>query len=386
MTGSASRVWPVLTVAAASAAVSQAFGRFTFSLLFTEVRDDLGLSNTLAGMLGSANLLAYLTGTLLVSLLVGRVGLSRTTRLGVAGVTAGLVLLSWSPGYPVVLAALLLTGLFAAGVWVTVPAIAASQVGPERRGSAIGVVGAGIGLGIMVASALHAGPGEGQWRLVYRAETALAVAVALAGLRWLRVASGGVRPGGGLAAMRDVPRWQRLLLTYGLYGFAMSLIVTFLVAVLKQDGGYSTSAASFAFSCFGAGTIAGGPLFGPLADRWGRTEAMRLGFALLALSAVVIGWTARPWALIAATCFGLAFTGVPTTVAARMSDALAAERFGAAYAVATLAFGAGLMAGPQVGGLIGDVTGSFRPVFWLATAVASVAGVLVPGDGPGATG
>lgn len=367
-------------VAAASAAVSQAFGRFTFSLLFTEVRDDFGLSNTAAGTLGSANLLAYLSGTLVLSVLIGRVGLSRTTRIGVAGVSVGLVVLAFSPGYLVVLVALLTTGVFAAGVWVTVPALAAASVRPERRGSAIGIVGAGIGLGIMVAATLHTGPGAGNWRAVYRVEAVLAVLVLVAAMRWLRVRSVKGPAHNGLDAMRAVPRWRRLLLTYGLYGFAMSLMVTFLVAVLMQDGGYSRSSASFAFSCFGAGTILGGPLFGPMADRWGRTVAMRLGLGCQALSALLIGWAVRPWAVLAAASFGLAFTGVPTTVAARMSDSLAAERFGSAYAVATLAFGVGLMAGPQVGGLIGDATGSFRPVFWSAAAVASLAGVLVRAD------
>lgn len=48
----------------------------------------------------------------------------------------------------------------------------------------------------------------------------------------------------------------------------------------------------------------------------------------------------------------------------------------ATHLMATLAFGAGLMIGPQLGGFLGDATGSFRPVFWLAAAVAAAAGVL----------
>ena len=39
------------------------------------------------------------------------------------------------------------------------------------------------------------------------------------------------------------------------------------------------------------------------------------------------------------------------------------ERFGAAYSTATLAFGAGLLVGPQLGGILADRTDSFRPVF-----------------------
>lgn len=370
-------VWLVLALAAGSAGVSQAFGRFTFSLLFTDVRDDLALSNSRAGTLGSANLLAYLTGTLVVSLLVGRIGLSRTTRIGVLGVTVGLGLLSWAPNFAVVLVALVCTGFFAAGVWVTVPAIAASRVGPTRRGTAIGVVGGGIGVGIMIGSLLHAGLASDGWRTVYRVEALLAVAIAAFGLRYLRDGGAGTQRGNGFAAVRAVPGWVRLLLSYGLYGLGMSLMVTFLVAVLKEDAGYSTGSASLAFSCFGAGTILGGPLFGPLADRVGRVRALHVAYGVMATTALVIGSGARPWATIAAFCFGTAFTGVPTTVAARLSDVIAAEGFGAAYGVATLAFGAGLMIGPQLGGLLGDAMGSFRPVFWLASLIALSAGSLV---------
>lgn len=393
----------VLAVAAASAGVSQAFGRFTFSLLFTDIRDDLELTNTRAGSLGSVNLLAYLAGTLAVSLLVGRAGLVRTARTGLLGVTAGLVLLAWAPNVAVVTVGLLCTGLFAAGVWVTVPGIAAARVGPHRRGTAIGMVGAGIGAGIVIGSLLHAGAATDAWRDVYRVEAAVAIAVSALGARWLRDgdragdgagasagSSGRTGTGSGFAAVRAVPGWPRLLASYGLFALAMSLMVTFLVGVLKEDAGYSNAAASFAFSCFGAGTILGGPLFGPLADRIGRARALHVAYAVMATTAVLIGTGARPWATLAALAFGTAFTAVPTTVAARLSDVIAAERFGAAYGVATLSFGAGLMVGPQLGGLLGDVTGSFRPVFWLAAAVAVAAGALIrraderrPGDTEG---
>ena len=370
-------VWPVLVAASASAGLSQAFGRFTFSLLFTDVRDDLGLSNTLAGTLGSANLAAYLAGTLVVSVIVGRVGLSRITRVGVVGVTVGVLTLAWAPSYQIVLAALVVTGAFAAGVWVTVPGIAAAGVPPHRRGAALGVVGAGIGVGIVIGSLLSANVAESQWRTVYRVEAALAVIIAALGLRLFRDGPALRRGVSGFAAVRLVPGWRPLLWSYGLYGLGMSLMVTFLVAVLKEDSGYRAAQASLAFSCFGVGTIVGGPLFGPLADRIGRTQAMVGAYGVMAVTALVIGSGARPWATVAAFCFGTAFTGIPTTVAARMSDAIAAESFGAAYGVATLFFGTGLMAGPQLGGLIGDATGSFRPVFVGAAVVAVVAALLV---------
>ena len=46
--------WGVVILVALGAAVAQAFGRFTYSVLLPAVRDDLGVSNTVAGLLGTA--------------------------------------------------------------------------------------------------------------------------------------------------------------------------------------------------------------------------------------------------------------------------------------------------------------------------------------------
>ena len=56
-----------ITSLVAATAVSQAFGRFTYSVLYIEIRDDFDLSNTLAGSIGSLNLVGYLLGSLLVA-------------------------------------------------------------------------------------------------------------------------------------------------------------------------------------------------------------------------------------------------------------------------------------------------------------------------------
>ncbi len=354
----------------ACAGVSQAFGRFTYSLLITEVRDDLGLSNTVAGSLGSANLAAYLVGTLAVSLLVGRLGLSRTTRLGLVGVTCGLGLLSWGPSVAVVLAGMVAAGFSGAAVWITTPALATAELGPERRGTAIGLVGAGIGLGIVFASVLDATVASGTWRIVYRVEVVISLAVSTVALIMLRGRPGPTHRAGGLSAVRLVPAWRRLLWSYALFAVGMSLFVTYMVGVLKEDAGWSAHAAALAFTVFGIGSVFGGPIFGTLSDRAGRSRALVTAFVLMAVTTIVVPIGAQPWSTVAAFCFGVAFAGVPTTIAARVGDAVEAENFGAAFGAATLAFGVGLTLGPQLGGLLRDLTGSFRPIFAVVVACA----------------
>ena len=59
--------WIIVILVALTAAVGQSFGRFSFGILLPAIRDDLGISNTLVGMLGAANVGAYLFGTLAVA-------------------------------------------------------------------------------------------------------------------------------------------------------------------------------------------------------------------------------------------------------------------------------------------------------------------------------
>ena len=72
--------FPTLFALAVATAVSQSFGRFTYSVLYTEIRDDFQLSNTAAGGIGSLNLVGYLLGSLVVAFGVGRLGLARTAK------------------------------------------------------------------------------------------------------------------------------------------------------------------------------------------------------------------------------------------------------------------------------------------------------------------
>ena len=373
--------WAIVLLTMGCTCVAQAFGRFTYSLLITDVRDDLDLSNTVAGSVGSANLGAYLLGTLAVSLLVGRLGLSRTTRLGLVGVTLGLLLLSWGPSLPVVFAGMAVAGFSGAAVWITTPALATAELGPSRRGTAIGLVGMGIGAGIVFASVLEATVAADTWRTVYRIEVVVAAIVAAVALVVFR----GGPPAGArrtsLSAIRRVPRWGRLLASYGFFAVGMSLFVTFMVAVLEEDAGWSTSATAATFITFGVGSIFGGPVFGPLSDRFGRSRVLVAAFTVMAVTALVLPLGAGLLSVIAAFCFGMAFAGVPTIITARVSDAVDAESFGAAFGVATLAFGVGLTLGPQLGGLLRDVTGSFRPAF-VVVAACAVAGAAFGWEPP----
>ena len=105
---------------------------------------------------------------------------------------------------------------------------------------------------------------------------------------------------------------------------------------------------------------------GWLADRIGRKATQLASLASLIASCVLIT-TGLPFVAPAGTLlFGIAFTGVVVNITTKVSSHLDGEAFGAAYAVLTIVFAAGLAVGPQLGGIIADSSGSFRPALLLS--------------------
>ncbi len=423
------RLWAPLAALAAAVAVSQSFGRFTYSLLFTDIRDDFGLSNTIAGALGSLNLLAYLLGSVLVSATVARVGMGRTVKAGLFGVVVTLALLAWSPSIGLVTATMVLAGATAAGVWVTAPGIATEVLGASKRGVAAGWITGGVGLGLVAASVIDAAISQRGWRLVYLVEFAIGIVVVVALVVTTRhlgkrsplassattpaslassattpasLASSATTPASpddsaitpasassqsrlrvAAKALKQVPAWRLTMWIYSMFGAVISLVLTFTVALLTEDAGLSSTTAAVAFSLIGVGSMFGGPLLGALVDKLGSRRSIAIGL-LLAITGIVATASGNPVAaLIGAFVFGVSFTGHIAAIVAHIAGHLDGDSFGAAYGLVTIVFGAGLALGPQVGGLAADLFDSFLPAFVLAIALCVISLALTGwGDDP----
>ncbi len=373
----------------ASAATAQAFGRFTYGVLLPDIRDDLlGGSNTVAGRLGTVNVAAYLLGTLAMSWLSSRLDQVMLIRIGLVISTTGLALASFMSNPWLLALTLFAMGLGGAMIWIPSPRVAAMALPESRRGLGVGLVGSGIGIGIMasgwLATAMANRYGIDGWRAVYRIEAAFGLVVLVGGLLVFRSgetttgARGGV---GGFGALRTVPGWAAITGSYAAYGFFYLLVMGFLVAHLEEDAGFSESRASLMFSLVGFGASLGGLVLGPISDRFGRRNTMVAGF--LAFGAAILSILTAQLALVAVGAFvvGLMFAGVPSTIAAYIVDNTSPERYGQAYAAATLAFGLAQVVSPQFGGLIADLAGSFVPVFVIA-AITTVAAAVIASRTP----
>jgi predicted MFS family arabinose efflux permease len=370
----------VLLVALASA-VAQSFGRFSYALLLPAIDRDLLDSYAVAGLVGTANVAAYLLGTVGVSALARRARPAALIQAGLAASAAGLLLLTVAQSAAGLAVGLGLTGVGGAFIWVPAPGLAGSVVRPSRRGAAIGVAGSGIGGGIVFASALasllRSQGGDGTWRTVYLVEGSIAVLALVLCLVLLRPAPHRdddvpVRPG----ALRRVPGWLGVVGGYAAYGLAYSVNTSYLVTALEDDAGFTPGHASVVYTAVGVALVGGGVVLGPLSDRWGRGRTLVLGFLVMPLAILLVPVGAEPFAVGSALLFGAMMSGIPAVIAAHLSDVLTPREFAGAFGRCTLAFSAAQLCGPPLGGFLAEATGSFLVPFAVAAAVA-LSGVVL---------
>lgn len=367
-----------VVVLAFGAAVAQSFGRFAYGVLLPAVRDDLGISNTVAGSLGTVNVGAYLAGTVAVALGSGRFRLLALLRFGLLLATAGLVLSALATGVAMLGVAMFLSGFGGALVWIPTPAIAAASVSPERRNQAVALLGSGIGLGVVFAGQLagyvRSNLGDDSWQTAYVVMAVIAIVVTTT--TTLFIAHEQDRPSrgnaafGGFSALKRMRGWLPLTGAYTAFGMMYLLVLAYLASRLEDDSGWTSAEVSLSFTLVGLASVFGAPLMVGIAGRFGTGRALSGAFGLWALVVLIIlpGWFVPT--LVASAGIGLIFSGVPSTLTLYVVANTTIEDYGPSFAAATLAFGVAQMVSPQLGGLIADLAGSFLAVFLLSIVMA----------------
>ena len=375
--------WITVALVALAAAVGQAFGRFSYGVLLPAIRDDLSISNTLAGLVGSANMGAYLLGTLFVAWATARYRLISVMRFGLLCATGGL-LIAGLADTPLALAwGLLIAGIGGACLWIPAPVIAADALPANRRHLAVGLMGSGIGLGIMFVSllsgSLRSSQGDAAWSTGYLIQFVvglLLLVLTLAFVRHAQTQPGGKSGFGGFEALRRMRGWAPMILAYSTFGFMYLLILGFLTTRLEDDSGWTSQDAAVAFSLMGFAMIFGGPTFAALANRFSTRIAVALAFGLWPVFVTIVITGFQLPTLIACIGLGFLFSAIPTLMTLYVVENTTTEDYGPSFSAATLAFGVAQVLSPPIGGYLADRTGDFTFVFALA-ALLGVVGLVI---------
>ena len=400
----------IVCALALAAAVSLGITRFAYALLLPPMRVDLGWSYALAGAMNTVNALGYLLGALVTPWLMRVLGPARVL---LWGAVLASVFMGWS-GFFIDAAPLLLQRLLAgsasAFVFIAGGLLAARLAArePGRGGLLLGIFYGGVGFGIVLTALLvppllhevRAQPHGWAWAWWL---LALLCAVASAALWWpvqaiqrlapvapdapAAVASSRrrARPAAAVASGPDTERpaafkWRDFapaLLGYGLYGVGYIGYMTFVIALLKDQGAAPEWISGF-YALLGIAVMASSRIWAGLLDRAKGGEALALLNVLLGVATVLPALTHwQPLLLASGALFGGVFLSVVASTTALVRRSLASQGWAAGISAFTIVFAAGQIVGPTVVGWIADGAGGLERglvfsafALWAAALVA----------------
>lgn len=364
----------LLALAAAlslGAAISLGITRFAYGLLLPTMRTDLGWSYTLAGAMNTLNAAGYLLGALATPWLLKRF---TPVQLLVGGSLLASVFMAGSGFFtdtPSLLVQRLLAGVASALVFIAGGLLAArlGALAPAHIGLLLGLYYGGTGLGItasallvpamlQAASSVPHGWAWAWWAL------ALMCLLATGVLAWVGPRLQALT-GPAAAAVQTAPqrlfRWRDFapsLLGYGHFGMGYIGYMTFVVALLKEQGAAPGFITLF-YALLGVAVMASSRLWARLLDRYQGGQALAILNALLGCAIVLpVLTSAGPLLLLSGAMFGGVFLSVVASTTALVRHNLPQSQWAAGISAFTIVFAAGQIVGPTVVGWIADsVTG-----------------------------
>jgi MFS family permease len=285
----------------------------------------------------------------------------------------------------------------------------------RRRGLAIGIAFAGVGVGaIVLLPWLQSIILSDGWRVSCQAMALLVILIAapLNVLVWKRPEDIGLRPDGASALVEETqkrtptnivdPAWAAIEWTLAramrtsrfwfiALGYFCGLIAWYAVQVHQTkylvEIGFTPTVAAWALGVVSVVGIPGQIVLGALSDRIGREwvwTAGCSGFAMCYLTLIVLEHSPSQ-ALLSAMVISQGFLGYALTsvMGPIVVEIFEGPHYGSIFGTITVALIGGGAAGPWIAGLIHDATGSYRLAFMLAIACCITSAAAIWTAAPG---
>jgi len=379
-----------------AAAVSLGITRFAYALLLPPMREDLSWTYTLAGSMNTFNALGYLIGALITPRILNQWGAVRVLMVGALLSSFLMVATGFFSETSILLIQRLLAGIASAAVFVS-GGLLAARLGthlPSQSGLLLGIYYGGTGLGIslsafLVPAAVDLATQDGQlhawawawWALGLAcfAMTVLLFLIRRSMLQFMPEVNASTTTDSNAEThvlKMHWPQWTFGLTAYGLFGVGYIGYMTFVVAVLREQGA-NASQITFFYAMLGVAVLASSRVWANLLNRYRGGQALSILNALLSVATVIPALTsAWPLMMVSGVLFGGVFLSVVASTTAMVKHNLAPSQWAAGISVFTVVFAAGQIVGPTVVGWIADGPGGLQRGL-VFSAVALLLGALL---------
>ena len=361
-----------------AAAVSLGMTRFAYALLLPPMRDDLLWSYTLAGAMNTFNAAGYLVGALLTPLVLRRLGAVRVLIGGAFAATAFMAMTGFLTDTAALLFQRFLAGVASAAVFVS-GGLLAARLGahiPSQSGLLLGVYYGGTGWGIVLSALMVPAslswaqaqavdhPWSWSWWFLAGLCALLSMLIALIRSplnRWAPeslpsvAATRSAQPAG--KAWRP---WLFALLGYGCFGVGYIGYMTFVVALLREQGAMPSDITLF-YAFLGIAVVVSSWVWAGLLNRYRGGKALSILSALLSVATVIPALTAAwPMMMLSGLIFGVVFLSLVASTTAMVKHNLPPEAWASGISAFTVIFALGQIVGPVVVGWIADGEGGLQ--------------------------
>jgi MFS transporter, DHA1 family, solute carrier family 18 (vesicular amine transporter), member 1/2 len=324
----------------------------------------LGASPTMIGLLFASFGVTLLTVSIPMGAVSDRIGRKGPMVGGLVALSAASLLFAFADTLPWLFAARLVQGAADAVTWVVGFALIADLYDANERGKVTGFVMMGTSVALMI------GPTFGGWlyelggiRLPFIAVAALA---AVDVLLFLALAVPSRHAETNHVPFRTVLRVPAIAIC-AIVVVGISATISMLEPVLAlhlSALGVTPARLGIIYGAAAVATTALNPVTGSLSDRFGSRRVMMIGLVMMGCGIPILG---QAWsygsALVLFVVVAAAGTFVITPSLAYMGEATTdagVRSFGVAYGLYNLAWGAGLLSGPALGGFLFEQMGLAR--------------------------
>jgi predicted MFS family arabinose efflux permease len=263
----------------------------------------------------------------------------------------------------------------------------------SNRASAIGVVYAGTGVGIMLLAPLSAWLISSYgWARAFEIYS-VSVLIGLLPLVWLFYQHGpyGERLRGRVERKKNQQQWTAKLALQSLQFWLLfiariaaasgtTVIVTHQVAHVV-DVGFSKLLSASIFGLAGITSSFGRVIFGFIADRLSKQAAYTLNIAMTVIGVgalMILRDPSQAWLLyVYVIFFGIGFGSRAVIFSALTADIFSGKGFGSILGYSTVAVGVGGALGSYLGGAFHDWTGSYLVSFSLSALLLALSDVCI---------
>jgi predicted MFS family arabinose efflux permease len=332
-----------------------------------------GIGPVAANYAGAANLVGYFLGAAFAYRIGTLAGPGRAVRGALVLTFVSFLACAVPLGFLWLAFWRLVVGVTGAVLMILGASLMLSRVPAGMRGRTAGTIMTGVGLGVVLASAVIAPLADKGLRVVWSALAGLALVATAASWRAWHERPSPLSAPPAAASRGFGPAILLIVFAYGCDGAGFVPHTIFWVDYVARALGLGPVWGNLSWLGFGVGATVGPIAVGALADRLGLGRSLVLAFLVKGLAVALAIVTAEPLALtLSAFLVGALSPGLSSLISARLHELVDYRSHGKAWGLATLGFSAAQALGGLGMSSAFAALGSYPPIYGVGALLEAV--------------